>query len=297
MITFLSKKPLDFEPGSNWAYSNSGYSILGFIIRKVSGMPYEQLVRNYIFKLLKMNCSGFDFEHLENQGKAIGYSVMANNVNTVSSYSNSSIVFAAGAIYSTVGDLYKWHKALQSYQVAGKELMTKAYTPFRKNYGYGWIIDSVGAQKMVYHSGNIAGFCSVLIRIPQDDICIILLNNKEGTELETIARKIIDILYNRPYAMPTKKTAINLPESVLERYVGTYEIADIHLVIEVTIQNNQLIAHAVDGPTFTLTAEKQNLFFIQDSQAEIEFVVGATGTADKLVLNQNNQKKIGKRIK
>jgi CubicO group peptidase (beta-lactamase class C family) len=290
MMAFLAKKPLDFEPGTDWRYSNSGYSILGYIIRKVSGMTYEQAVRHYIFTPLHMDHSGFDFEHLRNPEKARGYS-MGDSGKVAAGYSDSSAVFAAGAIYSTVGDLYKWHQGLQTYQVVGKAMMDKAYTRFKNNYGYGWIIDSIGNQKMVYHSGNIAGFSSVLARIPADDVCIVLLNNQEGTELETIARNIIDILYGRSYTVPAKKTPITLPDSILTRYTGTYDIADIHMVANITLENHQLVVHVQNGPAFPLTAEKENLFYINEGQVEVEFTKG------KITVTQNDQQHSGKKIK
>lgn len=218
MMSFLKKKKLDFIPGSDWNYSNSGYSILGFIIQKVSGITYEQAVRKYIFEPLQMSSSGFDFEHLINKEKATGYAVYNDSIKTVALYSDSAIVFAAGAIYSTVEDLYKWHEGLQHYRIIKKTLMDKAYTPFKKNYGYGWIIDSVAGRRMLYHSGGISGFSSNLARIPEDGICIVLLNNKEGREMETITREIIAILYNQPYQLPGKKNAVTLPGSVLEKY-------------------------------------------------------------------------------
>ncbi|HVS91014.1 MAG TPA: serine hydrolase [Mucilaginibacter sp.] len=294
MMAFLAKKPLDFQPGTDWRYSNSGYSILGFIIAKETGESYYQAVRQAIFKPLEMNHSGFDFEHLSDAEKAIGY---GNDQKTLATFADSSTVFAAGAIYSTVDDMYRWHQGLQSYQVVSKPLLDRATTPFKKNYGYGWIIDSVNHRKMVYHSGNINGFSSLFLRIPEDDICIVLLNNMEGTELETIARKVLDILYHLPYSIPKKKVAITLADEILERYTGTYEIADIHLTIEVSLQSHQLIAHAVNGPTFPLAPASRNLFFIEGSPAEIEFVINGSGKAEKLILNQNDQKKEGLKIK
>lgn len=290
MMAFLAKKRLDFEPGTDWSYSNSGYSILGFIIGKVSGMTYEQAVRHYIFKPLHMNHSGFDFEHLQSAEKAVGYGV-SDTGRVKASFSDSSVVFAAGAIYSTTGDMYKWHQGLQSYKIVSKALMKKAYTRFKKNYGYGWIIDSVENKKMVYHSGNIAGYSSVLVRIPGDDICIILLNNQEGTELETIARKILDIVYNRPYTLPGKKIAITIPDSVLSNYIGTYDLTDMHMVVDVSLENHQLIIHVQNGPTFPLIPEKENLFYINEGQAEVEF------WPSKITISQNDQKHSGKKTK
>jgi CubicO group peptidase (beta-lactamase class C family) len=290
MMAYLAKKPLDFEPGMDWRYSNSGYSVLGFIISKVSGMAYEQAVRRTIFAPLRMQHSGFDFEHLQSPGKATGYST-GDSGRVVAGYSDSSIVFAAGAIYATVGDLYKWHEGLQNNRIVGATLMNKAYTPFRKNYGYGWIIDSVDGQKMVYHSGNIAGFSSVLVRIPADDICIVLLNNQEGTELETIARKILDILYHVPYTVPVRKIPVTLPDSVLARYVGTYEISDIALMAEITLENHGLVVHVRNGPVLPLTAEGTDRFYINEGQAEVQFAPG------KIMIIQNDQQHTGKKIK
>ena len=297
MMSFLKKKQLDFTPGTDWSYSNSGYSILGFIIQKVSGITYEQAVRKYIFKPLQMNSSGFDFEHLVNKEKATGYTVYSDSIKTAAPYSDSAIVFAAGSIYSTVEDLYKWHEGLQHYRIVGKMLMEKAYTPFKKNYGYGWIIDSVAERRMLYHSGGISGFSSNIARIPEDGVCIVLLNNKEGREMETITRKIIDILYNKPYTLPGKKKAVTLSLSMLEKYTGTYQLESPRLVIEISIDNGNLVAHAVNGPTFPLFAEKENLFFIQDDQAEIAFIPGADSRVEKIELYQNGQKNPGRKIK
>jgi CubicO group peptidase (beta-lactamase class C family) len=294
MMAFLRSQPLDFSPGTDWSYSNSGYSILGFIIQKVTGMTYEQAVRQYIFQPLHMSHSGFDFEHLSGKDKATGYD---DSVHETTSYSDSSIVFAAGAIYSTVGDLYRWHEGLQRYQIVGKILMDRAYVPFMKNYGYGWIIDSVDGNRMVYHSGNIAGFSSLFARVTDGDVCIILLNNKQGTELETMARKIMDILYHRPYEIPAKKHAITLPESTLSRYVGTYTLQTHPIVFDVVLDQGKLLARLVNGPTFPLTAEKENLFFIQDGVAKLEFVMDASGHVDHVVFTQNDQSDIGKKTK
>jgi CubicO group peptidase (beta-lactamase class C family) len=294
MMTFLAKKPLDFEPGADWRYSNSGYSILGFIIGKVSGMTYEQAIRHYIFNPLHITQSGFDFEHLQSPQKAKGYS-FNDTGKTIASFSDSSIVFAAGAIYSTVGDLYKWHQGLERNSIVSSALMNKAYIPLQKNYGYGWIIDSAASHKMVYHTGNIAGFSSILLRIPGDDICVVLLNNQDGI-LEPVARKIVDILYNRPYAVPGKKIAISLPDSILSHHTGTYDIADIHLTLKVSLENHQLVAHAVNGPTFPLTPEKQNQFYINEGEAVIKFVVDTTGKTTGLIITQNNQQHSGKKI-
>lgn len=298
MMNIFKAHKLDFEPGTDWSYSNSGYSILGYIIQKVTGITYEQAIRKYIFQPTGMNNSGFDFERLKSKNKSVGYSNYSDTLKSVASFSDSSVVFSAGAIYSTVKDLYKFHKALQSYKIIDKYLLDKAYTPFKHNYGYGWIIDTINRNKMVYHSGGISGFSSIFIRIPKENICIVLLNNKEGIELENIGRKILRILYHQPYTIPKNKVAITLPNSVLNKYVGTYELTNPNLQIEIKIDNGKLIAHAINGPTFELFAETEKLFaVVQQSQIEIEFVTDENGNATQLILHQNDQNNIGKKVK
>ena len=115
--------------------------------------------------------------------------------------------------------------------------------------------------------------------------------------METITREIIAILYNQPYQLPGKKNAVTLPGSVLEKYVGSYQLETPQMEIEISLDNGHLIAHAVNGPTFPLFAENEKKFFIQDGQAEIEFITGADGRAGSLILYQNGQKNPGRKIK
>ena len=106
MIPFLQSLRPDFAPGAKMRYSNSGYVILGFIIQKASGMSYWKAVRKYIFEPLKMNSSGFDFAHLAKKEKATGYA----GAEEAAIITDSTVPSAAGAIYSTVSDLYNFHR-------------------------------------------------------------------------------------------------------------------------------------------------------------------------------------------
>src|SRR6187401_2060050 len=138
IMALFKDKPLDFSPGTGWNYSNSGYSLLGYIIEAVTKKPYYQAVRKYIFTPLHMTHSGFDFTHLKKKEKATGYFSLEGKNPAIAPIVDSSVSFSAGAIYSTVGDLYLWHKALQKNTVLSKAQQEKAYTPVKNKYGYGW---------------------------------------------------------------------------------------------------------------------------------------------------------------
>lgn len=105
MMALFKDKPLDFSPGSGWNYSNSGYSILGYIIEAVTKTAYETAVRKYIFTPLQMNHSGFDFTHLKNPNKTTGYFKLEAGNAQEAPIVDSSVAYAAGSIYSTTGDL------------------------------------------------------------------------------------------------------------------------------------------------------------------------------------------------
>lgn len=305
MVPYLASLPADFTPGSKWHYSNSGYVMLGFIIQKVCGLSYWQAVRRYLFEPLHMRGSGFDFTHLNAIHKATGYESGTSSEQKAAVITDSTPPFAAGAIYSTVADLYKWHKGLQHYQVIDSTLATLAYTPGTySNYGYGWQIDSVYGDKMVSHSGAIAGFSSNLARIPARDLCIILLSNQAGAtgELITITRKITAILYGEPYRMLQKRTPVTLPAPLLNTYTGTYEIPALHLVITLYVATNQLMVQPVrdgnPGPSSRLLATTNLHFYDQrDDEVTLLFDRDSTGYVKGFTLQLLGQTHYAQKIK
>ena len=301
LLGFLKTKTLDFSPGTSWRYSNSNYSLLGYIIQKVSGMSYENAVKKYIFIPLQMTHSGFDFKNLISKEKATGYSTFSDRTKIEGTLYDSVGPFAAGEIFSTVGDLYKWHKGLQSYKIINRTSLERAYTPLKNQYGYGWIIDSLFNRRITSHSGDIAGFSSNLARITEDNVFIILLNNKEGSGLETITKNIFAILYNQPYSIPVKRHPIKLSEEILKKYIGTYEVISPYgsLQGELTVENGKLMLQAHGGPKLELVTEKENYFFdlFEDNEGNVEFVIGTKGKGDKIVLSQNGESLSGKKIR
>lgn len=278
MLALFKDKPLDFSPGTSWNYSNSGYMLLGYIIQKVTGITYQEALRKYLFDQEDMHDSGFDFAGLNAPLKASSDFPLVD----------SSVSYAAGSIYSTVGDLYKWHQLLQTQT----SMMEPAYKPFKGNYGYGWIIDSVFGHKSVSHSGGIWGFRSNFARVPADDICIVMLSNTETPLLETITRKIFAILYHQPYQLPGNKKEITLGSTVLQKYVGTYEAKERGLVVEIRLEDGKLIAAPNRGPQSVLCAVDETHFFLKgEEDFEVIFVAG-----EKMILNNNGKTGIALKI-
>jgi CubicO group peptidase (beta-lactamase class C family) len=296
IMAMFKNKPLDFSPGTNWSYSNSGYSLLGYIIEAVTKKPYEQAVRKYIFTPLRMTHSGFDFTHLKSKEKATGYFKLNDKEKVEAPIVDSTVSFSAGAIYSTTGDLYLWHKALQKNIILSGEQQEKAYTPVKNRYGYGWSIDTVEGKRRVSHGGGIHGFVTNISRVPADDICIVLLSNIGDPAISEIAKSIFAILYGKEYELPKERVAIKLPEEKLKEYEGEYEInKDLHVVI--SLKDGELVAAPTGQKTDILYAEKEDFLFVKSQDIQLEFTRNDKKEIDGFILHQNGAKIPCKKIK
>lgn len=291
-IQFIKTKPFDFSPGARWSYCNSGYWLLGFIIEKVTGMTYEAAVRKYIFKPLHMNQSGFDFKNLAGTNKTTGYAVFSEHKKKEAVVYPPPGPFAAGAIYSTVGDLYKFHKGLQSFSIIKEASLKKAYTPFKNNYGYGWIISSFEGKQVVSHSGGAAGFRSNFLRIPEEDLCIILLNNHENAIVDLITKNLVNILFDKPYKLPAE---MKLDTPVLAQFTGAFSVKP-SFTMYITIEDGRLAAQASKQHKTVLLAEKENYFFAEEANGFLEFTKDEKGHYNELVIHQGGQRMKAKRI-
>jgi CubicO group peptidase (beta-lactamase class C family) len=190
---------LQFEPGTKFDYSNSGYFLLGAILEEASGVSYEQLLRDRIFTPLGMNDSGYAHSETVLPHRASGYERSGNGLRNARYY-DMSIPFAAGALYSTVEDLYLWDEALYGERLLPARLRDLLFAPNLENYGYGWGILTPEAgmpnagEPIPMHGGAIFGFQALIQRIPKHRELIVLLDNTDNSGLLDIALEIRRVL-------------------------------------------------------------------------------------------------------
>ena len=296
MLERFKKYPPDFEPGTRFNYSNSGYSMLGYIIEQVTKKPYEQVVRERILQPLGMTGSGFNFTGLKSPAKAKGYFGLAANKITPAPIVDSTVAYSAGSLYSTVTDLYKWERAVTTNKILQPESWKAVFTPYKRNYGYGWNIDSTYGRLTTGHGGGIHGFTSYLLRFPQEELAVILLDNSSSPGLLKIAKSLAAIVLNEPYELPGPKKEIKVEEALLKQYVGQYQVAPT-FSIEVRVRDGRIFAQATNQDEFELFAEKENKFFLKINDATLEFVKDAGGIVTEFILTQNGRQVKGKKIK
>ena len=213
LVTVFSELDLLFEPGTRFSYSNSGYFLLGTIIERITGQAYEDRLRDSLLEPLGMNDTGYDSTEPLLSKRAAGYSQRIDGSYVNAPYLDMGQPYAAGSLYSTVGDLYRWDQALYTdavLSVPSRELM---FTPGLEDYGYGWTIRSSDTGPTVEHGGGINGFNTLITRNPESKRLIILLNNTGGAPLAEMARSIRMLLDGDPPPPPKQPAAPRLLET------------------------------------------------------------------------------------
>ena len=176
LVARFRDKPLEFEPGEKWNYSNSGYALLGYLIEKISGESYESFVQKNIFTALGMKDSGYDSNSAVIARRASGYSPTPNGL-VNAGFVHMSIPYAAGALYSTTEDLLKWEQGLFGGKLLSAASLQKMTTPFKNDYAFGVGVHTVNGHKVIDHNGGIEGFSTMLAYYPDDKLTVVALAN------------------------------------------------------------------------------------------------------------------------
>jgi len=229
-ITKYCSGDLEFEPGSQFSYNNSGYFLLGAVIEKVTGKTYEEVLAENILRPLGMKDTGYDHHDTIIPGRAAGYSRDFDGYENAP-YLDMSLPYAAGSLYSTVEDLSIWDQALYSDKLLSKKMKDVLFKPhvsaMGAHYGYGWVVGQKGFPKSkekvtsVAHGGGINGFNTLIERLVDQKHLIVLFNNTGGAPLAAIGDGIRNILYGHQYDLPKKSIAEAVYKTVLEKDVAS----------------------------------------------------------------------------
>jgi CubicO group peptidase (beta-lactamase class C family) len=300
IIAMFRDKTLDFAPGSEWRYSNSGYALLGALIEKATGKSYEAVLKELILVPLNMSDSGIDHREVILDRRATGYSIK-NGVLVNATFVDLSWAYSAGAMYSTTLDLYKWDRALSGESVLPQAALKEMWTPVRNRYGYGWGImqSGEGAKKRleVSHDGGLAGFSSSITRFPEDDAVVIVLSNVDGAQATAAGNALKAISYGEPFLPPTKAAGST---AALARYLGDYEVEK-QGIIQFSRGGDKVSLQLMGvpgAPTFPAVAVSDSKIICENMNASVEFKPGESVSGDEMVITANGGKtiRIGRRV-
>jgi D-alanyl-D-alanine carboxypeptidase len=201
VIAFFDERPLDFPPGSQWHYNNSGYFLLGAIIENASSQSYDAFVQENILQPLGMTETGYNYDHLIVENRASGYS-QEESEDINAPHWDVSTQYSAGGLYSTVGDLYKWDQAFYSNDLVSAKTLDKIFSAAvttsdgSSRYGYGWLVFGLSGHQVVEHPGGLYGFVSQLTRYPEDQVTIIILSNYDVMDTTVIGRNLAAVVFD-----------------------------------------------------------------------------------------------------
>ncbi len=282
VIDFFKNLPMLFAPGTKWEYCNSGYFLLGYIIEKITGKTYAEYIEENFFKPLGMTNSLYANDTRIIKNRVGAYSHGDNGFEN-SKPRNITHVYSAGAIQSTVEDLFKWHQAVHTYKLVKKENLDKAFTRYKltdgkeTDYGYGWRLGYVYESPSIWHGGLITGFGTTEIYLPKEDIFVTVFSNCDCNYPREITSRLAALASGKPHEYKEMPVA----NVILQGYEGVYE-NEKGLQRIITVSENKLFSQLGRGPKSNLKAYQKDIFFSDDAMLTMEFSRNKKGEIDKL---------------
>ena len=189
LIGLVRDRPLDYDPGTKWKHSNTDYYLLGYLVERVSGESYADYLQHHLFGQVAMADTSYNSYTTILARRASGYAREGGQLQNATR-ADPSIPYAAGAVFSTVEDLFKWDESLYRQKILKQSLQEKMFTSYKgggEGYGDGWFVTFKEGRKKQYHEGSTLGFGSFVARYPDEHLLVIVLSNVEGTDVKTIA--------------------------------------------------------------------------------------------------------------
>ncbi|MGC1548596.1 MAG: serine hydrolase domain-containing protein [Rhodanobacter sp.] len=267
LVKLIASHAPDFPPGMAWSYSNSGYMLLGAAIEKVTGQSWDEVVHNQLTEPLGLGHTAFYPDDALVPGMVTGYSLDDHGNVVLPPYVTISGPGAAGALVSTVDDLFHWMRALATGGVLPNGLYQTMSTPKTLangdpvQYGYGLMLGTVRGEPVVEHNGGIEGFASQLTYFPKQHVTIVVLVNTDAgsPNPRSLAHRLGALAIGKPYV---DWRAINVSAPHLQELSGSYRI-DGHSTRTLSVDRGVLMMQRDGGPKRTLAVAQNDVLFFQ----------------------------------
>ncbi len=288
------QKALDFEPGAEYSYSNSGYQLAAEIVERVSGKKFGEFVGERIFKPLGMTNSSWreDYRRLV-PGRAQGYSKSGPNGPWMLNMPIMNVI-GNGGMLTTVGDWLKWNAALDAKMFGEpfvKEMETQGVlNDGRKiSYALGLDVGSYKGMKEIAHSGGTAGYQTYLARFPEKKLSVAALCNGAPPFSGDIVYSVVDEIFG-PFPTPAQPEGVKIAEEQLKKYVGTWRNEKTRNANTIAVEKGELklnggpLRPMADG-TFLL-GDRKVTFASKESGPMVSEISNADGSITRLIFEQ-----------
>lgn len=281
LIASMQKDKPEFAPGTKFKYCNSGYFLLGEIVAKVSGKSLADYLRSALFEPLGMKDTGIYVNANPPAGAAKGYAV-ANDKSTPALDWDMSWAGGAGAIYSTVGDLFRWTEALHAGRVVNAASLKEMTTPYPlppdvdpSSYGFGLVISDFEGLPAVWHNGGLQGWSSNVVWLPGQKVVLVALANamppRPSLEPAVITRQMAKhFLADEIAKLPKPVEDKSVDPKTFTAYVGHYDY--MNAILAVTVENDHLYAQLTRQERYEIFPQAKDEFFWKITPAHVEFL-------------------------
>ena len=281
IIELTNEVELEFEPGAELSYSNTGYILLGLIIENVSGQEYANFLEDRIFRILNMNDTEVNNYEGIVANRAVGYSEDENDQLINATFHSSP--YSAGAIISTVEDLNKWVAGLQGGKIISAKSLEKMLSNNllangqATNLGFGWEINQIADMLCFEHSGFVPGYKANSVLIPENNIYVVIMQNNEyGSPTPTMINAAA-IVSEKPYPHP--KESKHLSEASVKNIAGIYELEDGGQRV-IFSDDVGLHIKAPGGQVSLLYVKDENTLFYKEGYRQISFKKSKEGKVE-----------------
>jgi CubicO group peptidase (beta-lactamase class C family) len=285
-------EPLNFEPGGRFEYSSSNYELLGAVIERVSGKSYGEFLRDRIFKPLGMRDTGLDRDGLALSRRARGYVFQRDGALVRAVSSSMSVPWSAGGMYSTSDDLLRWEAGLFGGRLLSATTLSRMTTPGLGGYGMGVFVGDADGLRVIAHGGDIEGFHSFLIYVPQRRLTVVVLGNVEDPSPDRLARDLMSIALGHADVLPP------ISRRDLDRFAGTFDLAAAGFSLTFR-RDGDVLESISDGQVIPTVYEGRSsgvsMFYVPRVDATITFPPNVSGTPTSMVLLQNGKETQGVR--
>lgn len=303
------QKALNFAPGKEELYSNTGYTLLGLIVKRVSGKPLPVFTQERIFAPLGMTHTRFhDTYGTLVPGRALSYDTLPQGGYQYVALSYSNV--GATSLFTTVDDLALWDQNFYDGKVGGKALLAAMQARGELssgktiNYASGLLLGAYRGLQTVEHGGADAGYRSNLLRFPEQHLSVVILANAGDFNPGQLSRKVADIYLDKqmqPAPADTAKPAKALTEVAvdpghLDALVGEYALTP-QFALAITKEEGRLMAQATGQAKYPLFAADARTFFLKVVDAQFSFdAPGKDGVVAGGVLHQGGRDTPARRI-
>jgi CubicO group peptidase (beta-lactamase class C family) len=299
LVAVFAELPLAFEPGTRFAYSNSGYYLLGLVLEQVSGQRYDEYLRQHVFGPAGLVDTRYCPDAQDYPHATPGYERYTGQLRPAVSIS-MTIPFAAGGLCSSARDLVRWSQALSSGKVVQPESYERMHSETllksgqRSPYGFAMVLTELEGRQRLDHGGGIDGFVSMLSYYPDADLHIVVLANTGSPVPGSLSERLARIVLGIPEAEPKDLPVV---EAEVQPLLGTYQIAELGQTLLVVWRDGALRLGPAQAPdkNFRLRAQGGGVYLVPELKASIRFELEA-GKAKALLVHQQGHDVRGERV-